>query len=287
MGYSVNYDAVLTQVVSSMDLSMDYIANVTTDVRVYKNGSLLALNADYTISNIVQFPYYTTFTLNFVQAAPIGASIRIEKNEDWNQWIQAKFPTLEPRIEALENKLTTADNVALRLTTIENALITLSNSISTLATTVSNLSAAHDTTKASVLSLGNLISNYLYPTIANMASFVGLKGSVVINNNQSSPVSIADFLMDGNQFSSIKVDYEIIRSTGDEYRTSVGSLYLVCKDNGVWYTERGLQVIDLDGVSFSINTIADRLGQLQYTSDLMTGGGYTGVFKYRTIKFEV
>ena len=287
MKYSVAYENTQTADQSVFDLSMDYISNVASDVRAYRNGSLMVSPADYTISNIVQFPYYTTFTLTFVNPILTGQTIRIEKNEDWNQWIQAKFPSLEPRIEALENKVTTATNVASRLTTIEDALITLSNSISTLATTVSNLSTNHDATKASVTSLGNLISNYLYPTVANMAAFVGLKGTVTINNNQSSPVNIADFLMDGNQFSSIKVDYEIIRSTGDEYRTSVGSLYLVCKDNGVWYTERGLQVIDLDGVSFSINTIVDRLGQLQYTSDLMPGGGYTGVFKYRTIKFEV
>ncbi len=287
MGYSVNYDAVLTTETSTMNLSMDYISNVNSDVRVYKNGSLLVVNADYTFSNIVQFPYYTTFTLNFVQAAPIGASIRIEKNEDWNQWIAAKFPSLEPRIAALESKLTTASNVATRLTTLENSILTLSNSLSALATNLSNLSLDHDTTKSSVANLSNIISSYLYPTIANIASFVGIKGSLSISNNQISPVSIPEFLLDGNQFSSMKVDYEIIRSTGDEYRTSVGSLYLVCKDNGIWYTERGLQVIDLDGVSFTISTIADRLGQLQYTSDNMLGGGYSGVFKYRTIKFEV
>ena len=132
-----------------------------------------------------------------------------------------------------------------------------------------------------------LIDSFIYPSVAGIVQVMGKTGSFTIANNQLTPSSIPAFFLDGNIHSSMQVDYEIIRYTGDEYRSSVGQLYLVCKGNGVWYTERGLQIIDIDGVTFSIQTIADRVGQLQYVSDNMLGGGYTGSFKYRTINFGV
>ena len=286
MGYSVNYDATLLNDTTAMNLSMDYIANLAVDVRVYKNGTLLAYPADYTFSNIVQFPYYTTFTLNFVETAVSGSVIRIEKNEEWNQWIQFKFPEIENRVQALEAQLTTATNVAARLTALETNLSSAQADIVTLNGLISGHDAEINQAQLDIGQLQTVVGNIAID-VANLKAFMGVEGEVVINNDQSTPLVVSDLTIDGYEYSSVKVDYEIMRRTGADYKSSVGTMYLVCKDNGVWYTERGLNVIDLDGVTFSINTDGNRVGTFSYVSDYLAGAGYVGYFKYRTTKFEV
>lgn len=287
MGYSVNYDSTLLAETSSMNLSMDFIASIASDVRVYKNGSLLTINADYSFSNVVQYPYYTTFTLNFVQPCPIGTVLRIEKNEDWNQWIQFKFPNIEDRIAALEAITVGATNVSSRILTLETSLgLTMARTL----VNETNISTLTNDLSLLVSRVSNIENDILYnitPKINNAISFLGVQGSVTIENNQSVPSVISALEIDGYVHSSVKVDYEISRKTGTNYLSSVGTLYLVCKNNGVWYTERGLQVIDLDGVTFEIATDVNRVGTFSYTSDYLAGAGYEGTFKFRTTKFEV
>lgn len=284
--YTVNYEAVQTSIVSELNLSLDYIANVTADVRIYVDGSLLNYPADYSISNIAQFPYYTTFKVTFLNAIQIGQTLRIEKNEEWNQWIQFKFPNLEDRIAVLEGKLTTASNVAARLTTLETNLSSVQSDIVTLNSLVSGHNGRITNAEIDITNLQNAVVNIALD-VSNLKAFMGVEGEVAINNNQSAPLTLDDFTFDGYQLTSVKVDYEIMRRTGADYKSSVGSMYLVCKDNGVWFTERGLQVIDMDGVSFSIATDVNRVCTFSYTSDLLAGAGYQGYFKYRITKFEV
>jgi len=284
--YTVNYEAVQTSIVSELNLSLDYIANVTSDVRIYKNGSLLNFPADYSISNIAQFPYYTTFKVTFLNPIQVGETLRIEKNEEWNQWIQFKFPSLEDRIAVLEGKITTASNIAARLTTLEANLAAAQADIVTLNSLVSGHNGRITSAEGDISTLQNALVNVAID-VSNLKAFLGVEGQVAINNNQVTPIILNDFTIDGYAFSSVKVDYEIMRRTGADYKSSVGTMYLVCKDNGVWFTERGLQVIDLDGVTFSIATDVDRIGTFSYTSDFLAGAGYQGYFKYRLTKFEV
>ena len=124
--YAVFLEETLTEDTDSIDLSMDYIAAPATSCRVYLDGLLQTLNADYTITNIIPRPYITTFTVNFTQTISAGVVLRVEKDEEWNQWIYFKFPQLEARIQALENKITAATNVATRLTALEAAVTALS-----------------------------------------------------------------------------------------------------------------------------------------------------------------
>jgi hypothetical protein len=284
--FEVSSEQVMTVDTFSMNLSMDYIAAPDTSVRVYKNGLLLTLHADYDFSNIVQYPYYTTFTLDFVQEVLIGETIRIEKDEEWNQWIQFVFPNIDGRLQALENKITTANNIAARLLVLETNLAAAQADILTLSSIVSNNSIDIGNAQLDITNIQNaIVANTI--EINKLKAFLGVEAVVTINNNQIASLEIPELETDGYVYSSVKVEYEIMRMIGVEYRSSVGILNLVCKGNGVWYTERGLTVIDLDGVTFTIATAIGRIGKISYTSDLMSGAGYVGTFKIRVTKFEV
>jgi hypothetical protein len=284
--YAVYLEQTLTEDITEIDLSLDYIANVGADSRVFVDGLLLTLNSDYTISNIVQYPYYTTFTINFLNTIVSGSVLRVEKNEEWNQWIAFKFPNLESRIADLESKVGTATDIESRISAVAALSASHSSDINDLKTADSNFDAEINQLQIDVTNLQNAnVTNVL--DIADLKAFMGIEGNISIDNNVLVDTLIPELTTDGYEYSSVKIDYEIMRRTGTEYRSSVGSMYLVCKDNGVWYTERGLQVIDLDGVTFNIVTDVNRIGSLYYTSDLMAGAGYLGYFKFRTTKFEV
>lgn len=120
---------------------------------------------------------------------------------------------------------------------------------------------------------------------ANLVSFLGTKGVEDLTNNDANILTSLAF--DGNIYSSIHIDYEISRNTDSNYKTSVGKLYLVCRGNGVWTTERGLQVVDADGVTFTIETETGLISKVTATTDSLAGTSYVGKFKYRIIKFEV
>ncbi len=284
--YNVFLEDTLMEDTTTRDFTMDYIADPESSCRIYKDGLLLALNSDYTISNKISRPYTTTFTVTFVQPMVAGSVMRVEKDEEWNQWIQFQFPLVGSRLDALEAQLTTATNVAARLTALELAVTSLQNSLIITNNNISALDARLTPIEIDVSDVEGIVNGHT-GDIAAIQDFVGVVGSISIDNNVSSPIVINEFTTDGYDFSSVKIDYEISRMVGTEYRSSVGTMYLVCKENGVWYTERGLQVIDLDGVTFSIVTNAFRIGTVSYVSDNMLGAGYQGKLKFRTIKFGV
>ena len=284
--YVVNRTETLLVDTTSINLSLDYIANPELSVLVYKDGLLLTLHADYEFINVVSYPYTTTFTLQFVQPAVAGTVIRIDKNEEWNQWILFTFPLIDARLAALEAKLTTANDVALRLTILEANLAQAQADILALNATVSGHASEIDQAQLDITAIQNAsISSNVH--IDALEKFLGVESTIVINNNQLVPLEIPELTTDGYVHSSVVVSYEIMRMIGTEYRSSVGILNLVCKGNGVWYTERGLTVIDLDGVTFTIATSVGKIGTISYISDYMLGLGYIGTFKVRITKFEV
>lgn len=286
MAYTVSYDYTAATDITDLNLSLDYIADPAADVRIYVGGSLLTYAADYTIDTITQYPYYTTFIVHFLNVIVAGSAVRIEKNEEWNQWIQFKFPQLEARIQALELKVGTATNVDSRLTVLETNLASAEADIVTQNGIISGHDSDITMAQGDIINLQNAVVDNT-ADIQDLQAFLGVEDAVAIDNNVTTPIVISELTTDGYAFTSVKVDYEIMRRIGTEYRSSVGTLYLVCKENGVWYTERGLQIIDLDGVSFSISTDPNRIGTISYTSDHMVGAGYLGYFKFRTTKFEV
>lgn len=284
--YVVFLEDTMVDDTTALNLSMDYITNVVSDCKIFVDGLLLTINSDYTITDIVQHPYFTTFKVNFINVVVAGSVVRVEKNEEWNQWIAFKFPDLESRVAALEAQVGNATNIPARLVVLETNLASAEADIVTLNSLTSTLVGRVDSNDSDITALQNIAMNHT-ERLMDLEVFLGDEGVVAIDNQVVVPIEITDLRTDGYVYSSVKVDYEIVRKTGLEYRSSVGSLYLVCRENGVWMTERGLQVIDLDGVSFSIATGIDRLGMLFYTSDYMDGAGYMGYFKFRTTKFEV
>lgn len=284
--YTVQLEQTVSSDITSIDLTMSYIADPSVDCKIYVNGSLLTVVADYTISDVVQYPYFTTFKVNFLNVVVAASVLRVEKNDEYNQWIQYKFPNIDTRLDALEAKLGAATNIASRLLVLETNLANAQADIVTNSSLISGHNLRINTLESDVDALTVAVNSNI-ADINALESFLGIEGSVAIDNNAAVPILIPALTTDGYQFSSVKVDYEIMRRTGTEYRSSVGSLYLVCKDNGVWFTERGLQIVDLDGVTFSIATDPNRVGSISYISDLMLGAGYVGYFKFRTTKFGV
>jgi hypothetical protein len=224
--------------------------------------------------------------LTLINEAVIGDIVRIEKNDEWNQWIQFKFPDLEARLLVLEGKVGTATSIASRLLATEVNLASAEADIVTLNGLVSGNSGDITNAKVDITNLQNAVVGLASRT-SDLEAFMGIEGYATIDNGVVVAKEISELEVDGYAYTSVKIDYEIARQTGTEYRSTVGTMYLVCKSNGVWYTERGLQIIDMDGVTFTIATNAGKIGKVSYVSDTVSGGGYTGYFKFRLTKFEV
>lgn len=204
---------------------------------------------------------------------------------------------------------------------IENVDFALSSLVSSIQNDVINLQASLnilsgrvDTEEANSISFQNSINSILnqmailinkvdaleiWKPIANaditnlrnrmaaVEKFFGFESTITILNNQVAPVEIPEFQVDGNVTTSVRLDYEIQRQAGVDYRISTGTVHLGFKPNKVWETDRNLVSFDVDGITFTIVTVANDIGKVYYTTDNMLGGGYTGKMKVRKYSFGV
>jgi hypothetical protein len=98
--------------------------------------------------------------------------------------------------------------------------------------------------------------------VTELEKFTDTKGRITVLNNQLVPIEIPELAIDGNVHSSVRIDYEIQRYTGTEYRSSTGTLHFCLKQNGVWMTDRNIVSFDVDGITFSINTVLSKQGKV-------------------------
>lgn len=108
--------------------------------------------------------------------------------------------------------------------------------------------------------------------------------SQTIDNNQAVATDITELDFDGDFYTSVIVDYELQRADAGETRVTQGIFYLRFK-NSTWEIEHGLMVGDLSGVTLTVNNTAGNIGTVQYVSDNMTGGGYSGKIKWKKFTF--
>jgi hypothetical protein len=105
-----------------------------------------------------------------------------------------------------------------------------------------------------------------------------------INNNQVSALDITGMLLDSSKYKSAKVFFELIRKTDSSERVANGYLTATFKvSTNSWdVTPGGTYDGDTTGVTFSILGT----GQIQYTSDNMSGTNYTGKIRFKDFTFE-
>lgn len=109
-------------------------------------------------------------------------------------------------------------------------------------------------------------------------------GSQAIINNQVAPLAIAGFALDGDGTQLGTFTVQIVRK--DSLETRIVRVILVMlydADSNTWYIGRENTTFftgDVDGLTFSVSTDVNKVGQVSYTSDNMLGTGYTGTLKF-------
>jgi len=195
------------------------------------------------------------------------------------------------RVSTLEAGLSTTNtnlgNLTTRVGSTESAITNINASLTKINEDLSPIISDVSTLKTWRESKVDPYIDDLRSRISLIEKFFGLEGTVDILNNQVVPVEIPAFSFDGNVHTSVRLDYEITRNTGSDYRSSTGTLHLCFKPNKVWEIDRGVNQFDVEGINFTITTIANDICKVYYVSDNILGGGYTGVMKYRKYTFGV
>jgi hypothetical protein len=196
------------------------------------------------------------------------------------------LPNLDSRLQTVEAKLAGISDVNAAVSGLDVRI----DALEAQDTVHTNLIAGNTTEINLLKGRMDVVENRVTATevrLASLESFSGLQGVVTILNEQLVPLEIPEFMTLGEDISSVRLDYEIQRFTGTEYRSSVGTLHLCLQENGVWMTDRGLISFDMDGITFTISTSLPKVGKVFYTTDLVAGASYVGTMKFRRYAFEV
>lgn len=257
-------------------------------LRVRKNGVELTRDANHIYLD-VRHDFANGRTTGYVctrQALVNGDQIVIYHETSYYEYVSTKFPAIEGRVGTLEGKLAGITSVQTALNTRDSRITNVENALPPLQTQITNNRIPLD---QAVIDIANLKPRVtaLELKVANLEKFTDTKGRITVLNNQLVPIEIPELAIDGNVHSSVRIDYEIQRYTGTEYRSSTGTLHFCLKQNGVWMTDRNIVSFDVDGITFSINTVLSKQGKVFYTTDEVLGASYVGVFKFRRYVFEV
>lgn len=183
---------------------------------------------------------------------------------------------------------TNAANIATNTANIATNVTNINTNITNIATNAANILALQGT----VAGLAGNVATNAAAIAANSAAIAAfgtgsadLIGMESIINNQAVPYDLPDLMFDGDDYTSVKIDYEIMIRDDSQSRFSTGVLYCQFKD-GVWRVERANTIGDFDGVSFDMSTDGANVGTVRYTSENLAGGNYGGCIKYRVKRFE-
>lgn len=259
-------------------------------VKIIKNGVVLNRFSDYYFLNVRHdfANARTTGLVGFRQALALGDVLLMQYDSSYADYIGSALLGLEPRLLALETRIGSATSVAPRLNTLESRtsgfqsdILNINSAVGQLSSDLNNLSSQFST-----LSFYDLPT--IYGRLTALEKFFGGMVQFDILNEQLTPLEIPELSVNGNVHSSVRLEFELQRFTGTEYRVSTGVLHLALRPNGVWMTDRNITSFDMDGVEFSVSTSLDKICSVFYTSDLVSGASpYTGTMKVRKILFGV
>lgn len=262
--------------------------NTIDGIRVVRNGVEQARDVNHIYLD-VKNDYAnarTTGYVGFRQALALGDQVVILHDDGYFNYVSTGIPDLIARTTTLENKIGGTTSVPSSLNALDVRVIALEAADPALQLQITNNKAVVDGLIPRIAML-EFKMTAAEASILALRKFAGVEGVVSILNNQAVPVEIPEFLIDGTVHSSVRLDYEIQRFTGTEYRSSTGTLHFCLKENGVWMTDRNVVSFDVDGITFTINTELPKKGRVYYTTDEVIGASYVGTLKFRRYVFEV
>lgn len=176
--------------------------------------------------------------------------------------------------------------LALRVTQNENDIddleavdAVLSGSIGNVAANLAGTQGDLDIAEAEIVTLKNRVNT--------LEAFLGTTGNQSILNNTADQI-LTDMIFDGEDYSAILIEFAIRRDTDTANKVCQGLLYLVFSNlTSTWQIEKGLEVIDYSGVTFTIPMTTGKIGQVKMTSNDLAGTSYSGKIYYNIKKFEV
>ena len=260
-------------------------------IRFVKNGVEQARDVNFIFLEI-RNDFANTKTTGFVgtrQALALGDACFFYQDKAFFNYIDTNIPALDGRVLTLEQKLTGLSGLQIvknEIDGVKNSVVSLQGEDAALQVQITPLQAKDVELEGRVAILEGKMTA-VESGLAALQKFAGIEGSVLINNEQLVALELPELAIDGTVHSSVRLDYEIQRYTGTEYRSSTGTLHFCLKQNGVWMTDRNVVSFDVDGITFTINTILDKQGKVYYTTDLVNGAGYVGVLKFRRYVFGV
>ncbi len=282
--------------VLTLTQTLDYLQTVNFDIETHEEAldklTAIAQQILEITNRCAKLPHTTTIsdlTLPEPEADMVlgwnATADGLENKDVDTTSLAADITALDTRVDALE-----AADVALdaRVDALENSDIDFTADIAALDTRMDALEASDvvqngqiSALQAEDITLQNQITDLQAQVTANDA-IVGIQ---TLTNGQGTGFDIADIAIDGDVYSSVKIDIEIYRITDSEpARFSNQILYMRYK-GGVWQLESGLEVGDPTGVVFSVTNDAFNVGRLQYICDNMPGGNYEGTVQYRATPF--
>ena len=105
----------------------------------------------------------------------------------------------------------------------------------------------------------------------------GTQTNFTIANNQS-VTNVTGLIFDSSTIKAARVEYSIDRRTATQDVQEMGHFYVIYDTRQTqWRIALGMTFFDTSGVVFSVNTST---GQIQYTSDDLTGSSYVGELRY-------
>jgi len=179
----------------------------------------------------------------------------------------------ENRISQNETNIAAIVVDTAQITTNKNNIATNTANIATNTTNIGTNTTNIASNASDILALQNRLT-----VLENTALLSRKTDTDTIVNNQAVALDINNMTLNSSGALSAVVQIEIERNTSTTKRFTTGNIHLQYK-NSNWELEWEQELGDLSGVTFSVTTVGG-LAQVQYTSDNMSGTGYTGKIKY-------
>jgi stress response protein SCP2 len=114
------------------------------------------------------------------------------------------------------------------------------------------------------------------------AGYIGETSFTLANN--TGPANVTGLIIDKTLYKSAQIFAEVRRKTATNEAISNGKITIQYRDNTTTWELLDELNGDDDGVVFTVNAST---GQIQYTSDNMSGTGYSGTIKFKVMTFSV
>lgn len=201
--------------------------------------------------------------------------------------------SLQAQITANTNNITTnTGNISTNTTNIATNVTNIATNVTDIATNAAAIlvNTGNITTNTTNIATNVAAISALDTRVTALEAgtdVTGFNGIQGVQNGVAVGIDLVELAFDGDDYSSVIIDYEIIRSSDAPASIFThGILYARFKD-GVWEVEEGLTTGDASGLAFSIATDGMNVGRIAYTSNNIggTANSYEGCIQYKVSRF--